>query len=465
MDHPAVDGDNHTTAATDGSGSATRKKSSRTIISIIVLALIFVGLVAFGGLPRFFQHEILVQHTKKQLSDTMSVSVTLAQPGSAVEQFTLPGSTEAIQDAPIYARVNGYLHKRYVSIGDKVKAGQILADIEVPEIDQQVAAAESGVIQAEAALVNAQEALKRADFGAVTAAANVRKGRTDMQFYTAEVGRYTQLATEGAVSMETRDAQIQAYHGGKAVLDSLHGAESGAQAAVKSAKAAVNQADAALNMAKANLSQVEATRSFRNVTALFDGVVTKRNVDAGALITSGSNNSNAVLFEIAKTDILRVFVYVPEQYVPFIHEKQEAFLEFQEYPGKNFVGTVTNVSGGLDPTSKTLQVEIHVPNDQHLLMPGEYAKVHFQAPSAVRLAVVPATVLQTRADGAYVYTVDAQNRVHMNKLEIGRDLGGHLEVFKGVKTGDKVIVNPPDDVRDGMLVVPVMAPTRKDTST
>ena len=325
------------------------------------------------------------------------------------------------------------MHKRYVTIGDKVKAGQLLADIDVPEIDQQVAAAESAVVQSEAGLVNSKEALKRSDAALVTAKANVRKGRTDMQFFTAEVGRYTQLATEGAVSMETRDAQIQAYHGGKAVLDSLNGAENGADAAVQSAKAAVNQADAALNVAKANLNQVEATRSFRNVTALFDGVVTKRNVDAGALITSGSNNSNGVLFEIAKTDVLRVFVYVPEQYVPFIHEQQQAFLEFQEYPGRKFTGTVTHVSGGLDPASKTLQVEIHVPNEENVLMPGEYAKVHFQAPSVVRPALVPASVLQTRADGQYVFTVDAQNRVHMGKLEIGRDLGGQFEVFKGVK--------------------------------
>ncbi len=126
---------------------------------------------------------------------------------------------------------------------------------------------------------------------------------------------------------------------------------------------------------------------------------------------------------------------------------------------------MTNVSGGLDAASKTLQVEIHVPNDTHTLMPGMYAKVHFQAPSAVRLAVVPATVLQTRADGGYVYVLDGQNRVHMNKLEIGRDLGGQLEVFKGVNVGDRVIVNPPDDIRDGMLVDPVMAPKQKDNST
>ncbi len=334
MDRPAVNREDQPIVRQDDSVVGASRGSSRVWALLIVIVLVFAGLIAFGALPRIMQQEALVKHTKKAIADIVSVSVTEAQPGSAVEQFTLPGATEAIQDAPIYARVNGYLHKRYVNIGDQVHAGQILADIDVPEIDEQVAGAKSNVAQAEAGLENAQEALNRADAAAITASANVRKGRTDLQFYTAEVGRYTQLATEGAVSMETRDAQIQAYHGGKAVLDSLHGAERGAQAAVKSAKAAVNQAEAALNVAKASLSQLEATRSFRNVTALFDGVVTKRNVDAGALITSGSNNSNAVLFEIAKTDVLRVFVYVPEQYVPFIHEHQDALLEFQEYPGK-----------------------------------------------------------------------------------------------------------------------------------
>lgn len=463
-DHPAIDRDKETIALSEGTAVGSRKKSSGGWIFLTILSLVLCALIGFSALPRIVQNQALVLHTKDQLKEKISVSVTVAQPGLAVEEFTLPGATEAIQDAMIYARVNGYLHKRYVTIGDKVKAGQLLADIDVPEIDQQVVAAQSAVVQAAAALDNAREALNRAVAAEVTAAANVRKGNTDLQFYTAEVGRYSDLAKEGAVSMETKDARVQAFHGGVATLESLQGAEAGAKAAVKSAKAAINQAVATLNVAKANLSQVQATRSFSRVTALFDGIVTKRNVDAGALITSGSNNSNSVLFEIAKTDVLRVFVYVPEQYVPFIHEHQQAFLEFQEYPGRKFTGTVTHVSGGLDPNSKTLQVEIHVPNANHTLMPGMYAKVLFQAPSAVRLAVVPATVLQTRPDGNFVYVVDAQNRVHMDKLEIGRDLGGQFEVLKGVKTGDTVIVNPTDDLRDGMLVTPVMAPKQKDGS-
>ena len=437
------------------------KIDSKIVPVLLVLFLVaFLALIAFGALPRVFQQQALVSHAKMELSQAPSVSVMVAQPGSATEVFTLPGSTEAIQDAPIYARVNGYLHKRYVDIGDHVHAGQVLADIDTPEIDQQVQAAQSAVEQANASLANAKEALKKAQADAKTAAAYVRKGQTDLEFFTAEVHRYTQLAQQGAVSLEDRDSRVQQYNGGIATLDSLKEGERAAIANVNSAKAAVRVAQASLDAIKAQYYQIEATRSFKKVTALFDGVVVQRNVDAGALITSGSNNSNSVLFEIAKTDVLRVFVYVPEQYVPYIHDQQKAILNFQEYPLKDFTGVVTHVAGGLDPNSKTLQVEIHVPNPSHTLMPGMYAQVRFQAPSGIRLPVVPATTLQVRADGSFIYTVDAQNRAHMHKLAIGRDLGGKFEVAKGITVGDKVIVNPPDNIQDGMLVNPVLAPTQ-----
>jgi RND family efflux transporter MFP subunit len=212
-----------------------------------------------------------------------------------------------------------------------------------------------------------------------------------------------------------------------------------------------------MNASRSQLHQYQATQSFKKVVALFDGVVTKRNVDAGALITSGSNSSNSVLFEIAKTDTLRVFVYVPEQYVPYIHTGETAQLRFQEYPNRDFAATVSNVSGGVDSTSRTLQVEIHIPNPTHQLLPGMYTQVRFQAPAKVRLPVVPATTMQTRADGCFMYTVDGKNVVHMHKVEIGRDLGGQFEVARGIASGDHVIVSPSDRLIEGMKVNPIQA--------
>ncbi len=437
------------------------KRSNMPWIRGAIVVVVLIGLIAFGALPRVFQQQALIQDTKKQNSEFRSVSVAVAQPGAAIEEFVLPGSTQAIQVASIYARVNGYLDQRYANIGDKVSAGQVLATIDTPEIDQQVQAAESAVQQATAQVENAKETQLKAQADMRTVAANVRKGQTDLQFYTTEVKRYTGLAKQGAVSLEDRDSHIQQYNGALATLESLTEAERSARATFNSAAAAVRAVQSALDTAKAQLKQVTATRSFKKVTAPFSGIVTKRNVDAGALITSGSNNSNAILFEVAKTDMLRVFVYVPEQYVPYVHAGEKAFLTFPEYPRQDFEGTVTNVSGGLDETSKTLQVEIHVPNQNHVLMPGMYAKVRFQASSKVRLPVVPASTLQTRADGSFVYIVDGNNIVHMHKLEVGRDLGGQFEVANGVNSGDRVIISPQDNIHDGMKVEPVLAPVPK----
>jgi RND family efflux transporter MFP subunit len=432
-------------------------KLALTVILVLVIGVLG-ALIAFGAMPRIFEQKALLEHTKTENAEAPHVSVAVAQPGPAIEEFTLPGATQAIQDAPIYARVDGYLHERFANIGDHVKAGQVLATIDTPELDQQVQAAFSSVEQAKAALDNNRQALDKAFADERTAAANVAKAKTDLQYYTAELSRYKTLVAQGAVSEEDRDTKLQAYNGGVATLDATNAALKSAQSSINSAKAAVHVTQAALNAAQAQHDQIEATRSFKQVRALFDGVVTQRNVDAGALITSGSNSSNALLFEIAKTDVLRVFVYVPEQYVSFIHTGEKAFLSFQEFPDQEFTGTVTNVSGGVDPTSKTLQTEIHVPNQNHKLLPGMYAQVKFQCPATVRLPVVPATTVQVRADGNFIFTVDDASHVHMHKIEIGRDLGGTFEVAKGISPGDKAIISPTDQIRDGMAVTAIVAP-------
>jgi RND family efflux transporter MFP subunit len=314
-------------------------------------------------------------------------------------------------------------------------------------------------VQATSNLDNVKEGLKKAIDDERTAEANTHKAKTDLQFYTVEVGRYKLLSQQGAVSMEDLDTHTQAYNAGVANLDAMTHAEASARATIKSQTAAVRVADAALQTAKANYEQIAATRSFKKVTALFDGIVTQRNVDAGALVTSGSNSTNTVLFEIARTDVLRILVYVPEQYVPDIHLNEEALLNVEEYPDKDFVGIVSHIAGGIDPTSKTLQVEIHVPNSDTKLLPGMYVQVRFRSPSLARMATVPATTAQIRADGTFMYTVDEKNIIHVHKVEIGRDLGGQFEIVHGIAPGDKVVVSPSDELRDGELVNAVMAPT------
>jgi RND family efflux transporter MFP subunit len=223
-------------------------------------------------------------------------------------------------------------------------------------------------------------------------------------------------------------------------------------------------AESGLEVARSNRGSIAATRGFRDVTAPFDGIVTARNVDPGTLISSGSNTSNTMLFSIAKTDVLRIYVYVPEQYISEVRVGEKAAITVEAYPKDEFVGTVAYVAGGVDPTSRTLQVEIHVPNQNHRLLPGMYAQVHFRAPSTQRLPIIPGSALQVVADGNFVYTIDSQNRAHLNKVQISRDMGADEEILSGISVGDRVIVSPPDDLVDGAVVNPVLlhAPEKKN---
>jgi RND family efflux transporter MFP subunit len=457
--HQTVNSDEQVARAGEGSARGTAGGVSLGgIFSVVSIILFIGGLVVFGAWPRIVQQKELVSHTKTQLAEAPSVSVVMAQPGPAIQEFTLPGTTQAIQDALIYARVSGYLHARYVDIGSYVKSGQVLADIDTPEPDKQVQAAASAVKQAQSNLENTREGLAKAEADEKTAEANVRKVSADLDFFTVEEGRYKRLAGVGAVSLEASDVRTQAYQSGLANLDAMKAAARSAKAAVNAAGAAVGVAKSALNAAQAQCDQFEATRSFKKVRALFDGIVTQRNVDPGALVTSGSNTTNTVLFEIAKTDVLRILVNVPEQYLPYIHNGEKAELNFQAFPGRTFEGTITYVAGGLDSASKTLQVEIHVPNANHKLLPGMYARVHFQAPAQNRLVVLPAVAVRTRAEGNFVYTVDDNKVAHLHKVEIGRDLGGQFEIARGVKAGERAVINAPDNVYEGVKVEPVMAP-------
>ncbi len=453
-----LDGEKHDSNVGEQQLAPSKKRMK---IKPMVLVLFLLGLfavIAFGAVPRILQQQALIGHERSELAQAPSISYVVAQPSPAMEEFTLPGSTQAIQDAPIYARVNGYLKKRYVDIGDLVHTGQVMADIDTPELDQQVQAASSAVEQAKANLDNTLEAVKKAQADAVSAAANVNKAKTDLDYYTAELHRYKELVKQGAVSVEDHDTRLQAYNSGVATLDSLIAAQNSAQASVSSAKAAVHVAQAAMAAAQYQHDQYNATRQFKTVRAPFDGIVVRSPIDAGSLITAGSSTTDTLIFEVAQADVLRVYVYVPEQYIPYIHVNEQVRVNFQEYPGVDFIGAVANVAGGVNLDSKSLQVEVHVPNANHKLLPGMYAQAHFESPSINRLAIVPSTTVQTRPDGLFVYTVDDEKRVHMHKLEIGRDLGGQIEALRGITIGDKVIVNPSDDMQDGLLVNPVLAP-------
>ena len=307
-----------------------------------------------------------------------------------------------------------------MDIGDRVRAGQTLAEIDAPEITDQVAQAKATVRQAQAALEQAT--------------ANVQQGRTDMELARVMARRSAQLVAKGAVSKQDDD-QAQAQYNSKL-------------AALQSLEKAIDVQHANIAAAQSNVARLEKMQSYCLVQAPFDGVITLRNVDVGALVNSG----NTLLFRIAQMDTLRTYVNVPQTYAGSIRPGQPAVLTVSNLPGRQFMGQVARSASALDPSSRTLLVEIHVPNEDRVLLPGMYAQVELRSVRAEPPLLVPSDAMIVRADGAQVAVVGSDRTVHLQKIEVGRDYGDRLEVLKGLREGDTIVSNPGDVAREGLKV-------------
>ena len=311
------------------------------------------------------------------------------------EELVLPGTVQAYIEAPIYARTNGYLKEWRTDIGTPVTKGQLLGEIDTPEVDRQLAQAE-----ADLATARANESLSNST--------NVRwKGL---------------LATE---SVSKQDAD-----------------EKAGDAAAKKAAA---------DSAAANVARLRDLTSFKRVVAPFDGVITARNTDIGALINAGQS-TGAELFRIADMHKLRIFVQVPEAYAAATGPGLEADLRFAEQPSRTFTARTVRTSNALDPTLRTLQVELELDNAKRDVFPGAYAEVHFKLPASAQSLRLPANTVLFRAAGLQVATIDGQKRVKLKSIVQGRDFGSTIEILSGVEADEVVILNPPDSLTDGVLV-------------
>jgi len=334
-----------------------------------------------------------------------TVSTTKAQAGPAANKLVLPGNVQAFYEAPIYARTNGYLKIWYTDIGASVKEGQLLADIETPEVDQQLHQAQ-------------------ADLG--TAEANYELSRTTNV-------RWQGLLATQSVSQQDAD-------------------ERAGDAAAKSA---------ARQSASANLQRLRELESFKRVVAPFAGIVTQRNTDVGALINAGETPGSA-LFRVADTHRLRIYVFVPQPYAAEIRAGLTAAMAFTDHPGQSYTATVASTAQALDPVSRTLQVQLQIDNPKGELFPGSYAQVTFSLPSQANTLRVPTNAVIFRTQKLQVATVDAQHHVRLKVITQGRDFGTEIEVLTGLTAQDDLIVNPPDSIGEGMEVrIQQPAPTKQ----
>jgi RND family efflux transporter MFP subunit len=422
---------------------------------ILIASGSLVLLLTIGAVPRALQSLSLSHEWKEKSQEAVSVSTTPVAESDGVTRLSLPGTAQAIQSVAVYARVDGYLKTRYADIGSVVHKGQLLAEVDAPELDQQAESAYAAVEQAKANLESAREKLAKAESDKARSKAEERKVQTDVTFNAVQYKRYKVLSEQGAVSESDRDQKEQALGAAEADRSAALSAIKASEAAVSSAQADVRVAQAAVKSALAAANRYKALEGFKRIVAPFDGTVTKRNVDAGALISSSNSSGDKQLFEIANVDRLRIFVNVPEAYISYIKRGERVQLEFQAFPADRFVGEVANIAGGLDPSTKTLQVEVQIANADHRLLPGMFAQAEFEALQPTKLAVVPTNAIVSRPDGPVAFVVDSGHRISLRKIDVARDLGGKVELQSGLHSGETVVINAPDNLKPGMIVQPV----------
>lgn len=379
------------------------------------LLTVTVALLALAALGAYVIHRAL--HRSEALQEaaggeetTLAVRVVEVRRSAREQELTLPGTTLADQQTSLYARINGYLKSFAFDLGDVVKKGQLVAEIDSPEVDQQLRQARATLGVAQAALLQAQ-------------------ANQDLAKVAAD--RWASLVKEKAVSQQEADEK---------------------RLTLVAREADGEAARAMIRAQEANVKRLEELSSFKTIVAPFDGVITARNVEIGTLVSEGSGTGARELFRMVQNSSLRLHVPVPEAFVPAVKPGMETSLAFGAYSGRVFKGKVSRISGAVDAASRTLLVEIRIPNDDGKLMPGMYAQVTFRLSREGAPLLMPSTALLVRPEGTIVAQVGKDQVVHYRKITVGRDFGTDIEIVSGLEEHDLVMANPGTLIREDQKV-------------
>jgi RND family efflux transporter MFP subunit len=372
----------------------TRPASPRRVAAVLGILAILIAVGIINGIHSRVEAQATL-HQSAIESAAPVVGIVYPKAGTNAQEIALPGNTQAFDDTPIYARTSGYVKDWYVDIGTHVKRGQLLATIETPELDQQLDQAQ----------------------------ADLKAAQANLQIAEITAKRWQRLVKTNSVSQQETD---------QATFD-------------LSAKIALLESN------RANVDRLEQLRAFERVIAPFDGVITARNTDLGALIQAGDNTTPKELFRLAAIQKLRVYISVPEIYASYVKDGATADVTLDAFPNQVFTGTVARNSEAIDPNSRTLNVEVDVNNPSGRLLPGAYAFVHLKLPASARALTIPTNTLLFRSEGLRVGVV-RNGRVVLTPITIGEDYGSTVEVRSGLTRDDAVIVNPSDSLGDGTRV-------------
>jgi membrane fusion protein, multidrug efflux system len=377
----------------ESSSLSPRRQKKPSYVTVVIIAILLVAGAAIAFVIRTGERRALAKET--EVLAVPSVIVIQPKPETSQQELILPSTLQAYTESPIYARTNGYLASWRKDIGSRVRKGELLADIETPEIDQELMQARAARTQAEAQLSLAKTSAER----------------------------WETLRKMDAVAQQETDERSSSY----------------------------TQGQAALASATANVRRLEQLESFKHIYAPFSGIITKRNTDIGALINAGSG-TNQGLFVVAQIDPIRVYVDVPENYAPAIRPGLKANIELPAFPGQHFFGSIVRTSDSIDLVTRTLRTEIDVPNHDGRLFPGSYAQVHFGINVAAVRMLVPVNALLFRAEGPRAAIVGADGKVHLKAVVIGRDYGTDVEILGGLELSESIVLNPSDSLEEGQTV-------------
>jgi len=389
----------------------------------VLCVLIAIAVVA-GVLPRLKREQTLQTNASSEQAQHPVVNATAARQASVNTPLELPGELQALVESPVFARADGYVVKRSADYGDHVKAGQVLAEIETPELDQQIQ-------QARATISNSQSALKESQAELTLAEANLGLAQKT-------ASRWGELEKHGAVSHQETDEK-------RADLDVK-------KAQMEAARAHIVSSEDLVRANEANLRRLQEMKTFARVTAPFDGIITARNVDIGFLINSGNSGPARELFRIAQTATMRIFVNIPQVYVGAIHVGDRAELHVQELPGQVFSAILARFSNEVDSNSRSMLAILEIPNPKGTLLPGMYSTVQFATRRTAPAILIPGDALVLGTQGPRVAVAGPGGRVQFRSIKVGNDLGTEVEVLSGLSPGELVIMNPTDAIRDGVQV-------------
>jgi RND family efflux transporter MFP subunit len=420
--------------------------------SVLIGVAVAVALVVVGVVPRVRDRAERVAAATAPDAGLPSVSVVTPRRAEGPSELTLPSNIQAIEETAIYARTNGYVRDRYVDIGDHVAAGRVLAQIDTPELDQELSQARAALAQTRSGLAQAEAGVSQAKANLQQARASLEQSKANEGFAAATSDRFNRLEQAELIAHQDADEKRTALAAARATTAAGLANVEAMQANVTVLEASVSAARANVAANEANVQRLLALQSFQRVEAPFAGIITVRGIDRGALIAAGSGNGASPLFRIARIDHLRIFVNVPQTYVRSIAPGRPATVLVPEFPRRTFTGTIVSTAGALDATSRTLLTEVRLRNDDRALMPGMYAQVKFSVPPSDDVWIVPATVLVTRGAGSQVVAVGADATVRYLAVQVGRDLGQSVEVVSGLTGQERLVVSPPDGLKDGVRV-------------